>query len=311
MPPNTLASNPLALAALALLILAAACGPSKTVAEAEAEKARAAAEPPEAPPEPPKPAFKAEIRGADGREMSHVPAGPFLRGSKVGVGTDEERPQKTLALKGFWIDRNEVSVGDWTRCLKAGPCSNDKLYRQYRIKDPDKRPEPCNYGQPDRDAHPMNCVSWFGAEAYCKWAGKRLPTEAEWEKAARGTDGRLYPWGEEKADCSRACMVDKSMYGCGTRTSCPIGSRGQRGMSPYGAFDMSGNVYEWVANFYSQTYYQDAPTENPFNSARDAQRPVRGGAFSSDEDGARAAKRSAFNAVDRVSFVGFRCASDE
>jgi len=286
-----------------------ACGPADKPSEKTAAKKEARAQTPKKKAEPPKPAHKIEARGKDNRDMALVPAGPFLRGSKAGVGTDEERPQKTITVKGFWIDKLEVTVADWEKCMKSGPCGNDKFYRKYKVKK--KRPEPCNYGQPERGRHPINCVSWHGARAYCKWADKRLPTEAEWEKAARGTDGRLFPWGNAKANCTRACMVEKSMFGCGSRTSCPVGERGFLGESPYGAFDMAGNVYEWVADNYTRTYFQDAPTENPFNDTRSNQKPVRGGAYSSDEAGVRAAKRSGFDAVDRISFVGFRCAMDE
>jgi formylglycine-generating enzyme required for sulfatase activity len=294
---------------LSCLIALSACGPAEKEAEKAPAKKEAKADAPAKKAEAPEPSHKIEARGSDAREMAHVPAGAFIRGSKPGVGTDEERPQKTITLKGFWIDKLEVSVADWEKCMKNGPCGNDKFYRKYKIKK--KRPEPCNYGQPDRGRHPINCVSWHGARAYCKWAGKRLPTEAEWEKAARGKDGKLYPWGSDKASCARACMVEKSMFGCGTRTSCPVGERGYLGESPYGAMDMAGNVYEWVADSYTRTYFQEAPTENPVNRARSNQRPVRGGAYSSDEAGVRAAKRSGFDAVDRISFVGFRCAMDE
>lgn len=301
-------STLLTIAAL-IASLAVACEPAEKKDEKGAKKQPAKVEAPKKAPEPEGPKFKIEKRGKDQREMAHVPAGPFIRGSKPDVGTDEERPQKTLTIKGFWIDKLEVTVADWTACMKSGPCGNDKFYRKYKVKK--KRPEPCNFGQPDRDLHPINCVSWHGARAYCKWAGKRLPTEAEWEKAARGTDGRLYPWGNTKADCSRACMVQKSMYGCGSRTSCKVGGRGHLSQSPYGALDMAGNVYEWVADNYTRTFYQNAPTENPINKEKSAQRPVRGGAYSSDEAGVRAAKRSGFDAIDRISFVGFRCAMDE
>ncbi len=309
---NIQLTSPMALL-LAFCAVFVACEPAAEPDKSSADApAKPAAQPvkevPKEPATPPAPAIKAEVRGKDQREMVFVSAGPFVRGSKDDVGTEEERPQKTLNIDAFWIDRTEISVADWRKCVEAGPCRNtQKLYREYKAKKK-KRPEQCNYGQEGRENHPMNCVSWHGARIYCKWAGKRMPTEAEWEKAARGTDGRLYPWGNQKADCSRACMIKQSLYGCGQRTSCPVKSKGKRGMSPYGAYDMAGSVYEWVADTYTRDFYMNAPQDNPVNKARTAQRPVRGGAYSSDDDGVRTAKRSSFEAKARTRFVGFRCA---
>ena len=287
-----------------------ACEADSTKEEAPATTAAAPAKPPPAPePEPaPKPGPKTtfETRGGDKREMTLIPAGPFLRGSPDGEGRDEEHPQKTITLDAFWIDRTEVTVADFAACVAKGACKA----ATFRKGTPDpkaKKPESCNFGMPDRDKHPMNCVNWDGASAYCAWAGKRLPTEAEWEKAARGGDGRKYPWGEEAPSCERACMVKGMSYGCGARISCPVGTR-TAGASPYGALDMAGNVYEWVKDSYNRGYYAKAPDANPINTERTPFRPVRGGAYSSDADGVRATQRSSFKKDERISFVGFRCA---
>ena len=257
-------------------------------------------------PPPPKPTFIIETRGKDAREMVKVPAGPFTRGSLAGVGRDEEHPQKTITLKTFWIDRQEVTVADYKKCVSKGACKSS-TFRKGKKPRPGKKPPSCNYGTLDRENHPINCVSWFGAKAYCAWAGKRLPTEAEWEKSARGTDGRTFPWGDDIADCSRACMIKRSMAGCGKRTTCPVGSYPQ-GVSPYGAMDMSGNVYEWVADSYSRGYYAKAPDSDPINKEKTTFRPGRGGAFSSDAEGVRTTQRSGFEADERISYFGFRCA---
>ena len=159
--------------------------------------------------------------GPDAAPMVLVEAGPFPRGSAAGQGEDDERPQRLITLDSFAIDRFAVSVAQFRRCVQASACS---------APDAEKL---CTYAMPDHDGHPVNCVSWDQATAYCKWAGKRLPTEAEWEKAARGTDGLLFPWGNEwDGDLSQ----DE-----GPVDGCPAGA------SPWGVFDMLGNVGEWTS----------------------------------------------------------------
>lgn len=260
------------------------------------------------PAKPKAPTYVIAKKGRDGREMVKVPAGEFLRGSVESVGRGEEHPQKRIKLREFWIDRDEVSVAAFAQCVKAGGCK-EGTYRKEVIKKKSTRPPGCSYGLAARADHPMNCVGYDGAKSYCKWAQKRLPTEAEWERAARGDDGRTYPWGEDPADCTRACMVQGTKYGCGQRTTCPVRSRA-KGISPYGAFDMAGNVYEWVQDTYDKGYYAKAPDDNPVNTSKGVEHPVRGGAYSSDSGGVRTAQRSAFPANERTSFVGFRCAAD-
>jgi formylglycine-generating enzyme required for sulfatase activity len=198
----------------------------------------------------------------DGALLVFVPAGEFTMGSDD--GNSDEQPAHTVYLDAFAIDRTEVTNAQYARCVQAGACRPPGSSSSYTR---------ANYFADPRYAdHPVIYVSWDDARAYCAWAGRRLPTEAEWEKAARGTDGRTYPWGDEW-DASKA---NTSEAGPGDTT--PVGAYPQ-GASPYGALDMAGNVWEWVADWYGEDYYRESPGENPLGPASGTNRVVRGGSW--------------------------------
>jgi formylglycine-generating enzyme len=230
-------------------------------------------------------------------ELVGVPSGTFAMGSDRGY--IDERPGHEVYLDRFYIDRFEVTVAQYRACVTAGVCLAPAAGDGF------------NWGHADRDAHPVNGVSWVDARAYCQWAGLRLPTEAEWEKAARGTDGRTYPWGEETASCDRAVM-DAGGWGCGRDSTWPVGSKPQ-GVSPYGAHDMAGNVWEWAADWYDEEYYAHSPSRNPTGpvNSMGTGRVLRGGSWTYYPYFLRATVRVGLTPAERgMVDLGFRCAQD-
>lgn len=235
--------------------------------------------------------------GADRKRSDRVriPAGPFVEGSTR--GDEDERPQRTKVLPAFAIDRTEVTRSDYRRCVAARRCKPLP-----GLPDPPASPA----GAPDADEKlPVSNVSWKEAQTFCRFAGGRLPSEAEWEKAARGTDGREYPWGNE-ALCDRANWGNFDGEGpCAGRNPGRPVAVGQypTGASPYGVLDLAGNVWEWVAD-----RYDDDPTARAAGPA--VRRVVRGGSCCSYFVAPRAANRNGWSPDHRDFDLGFRCAAD-
>ena len=214
-----------------------------------------------------------------------MPEGPFLRGSPPELGMPEERPQREIRLDAFEIDRFPVTFEQVSRFIEAGGYADRGLWSEagWAFREAEHLERPRFWTEPEW-AHvagvqqPAVGVSWYEAEAYARWAGKRLPTEAEWEKAARGTDGRAYPWGDawEPGRCS--------FRGGPVRAAPPVGQF-PGGVSPYGVEELCGGVWEWCADWFDPDFYARSPDPEP---ARPRARGDEGGARRSVERGTAA-----------------------
>ena len=243
-------------------------------------------------------------------EMVGIPAGTFIMGSDRKVDRNAypaEFPQRKVYLDAYEIDKYEVTTVQFLKFVLATD-RNPLIDWQY---------DGGNF-QESMASHPVMHVSWFDAEAYCKWAGKRLPTSAEWEKAARGEDGRIYPWGNEPAGLSRANFGRTGLSG-------PVRDRPERlllyppiisvdkyenSVSPYGVFQMAGNVAEWTADWYDSNYYKKAPDRNPKGPDKGTQRAFRGGGWVDSTPSVRPAQRNGTEPQTKMNWLGFRCARD-
>jgi formylglycine-generating enzyme len=227
-------------------------------------------------------------------EMVTIPAGPFLRGTENG-GFDEQ-PQRIIYMDAFFIDRHEVT---------------NHYYQQFVVATGHRKPGlPARYakssGKMKGTNQPVVYVSWDDANEYCRWKGKRLPTEAEWEKAMRGSDGRLWPWGnKEQANGANWARVDD-----GYEVSASVESF-QTDKSPFGVMDGAGNVIEWVADWYQETYYKDSPEQNPPSPEFGTYRVLRGGGYTTTGGDVRITSRSKMMPDFRDETIGFRCASSK
>ncbi len=229
--------------------------------------------------------------------MVPVEAGEFLMGSTDAdkdAGSDE-KPQHVVYLDTFYIDLTEVTNAMYRACVEAGSCAPPEQTKSSTHDD--------YYGNPDFDDYPVIYVNWSQAVAYCAWRGARLPTEAEWEKAARGADGRTYPWGEE-IDCTRANYGGAS--GC-TGDFAKVGSYPD-GASPYGLLDMAGNVWEWVNDWYLDIFYEVSPFKNPKGPPSGERRIARGGSWNAGAILMRVANRQYFAPSYSDGYLGLRCA---
>jgi formylglycine-generating enzyme required for sulfatase activity len=235
-----------------------------------------------------------------GAMMILVPAGRFQMGAvkRDFYAETHEKPNHPVDLDSYYIDKFEVTNALYQACVRDGAC---KLPIQT-----DSRTHFKYYGNPTYDHYPVVYVNWNMANAYCTWRRSRLPTEAEWEKAARGNVSHLYPWGDTGAVCQ--VVNYKGPRGCDNDIR-EVGSRPD-GQSPYGVYDMAGNVWEWVNDWYSQAYYSLSPLDNPLGPASGLGKVVRGGSWNSTEDDIRTSKRRSFPPRDNYYNLGFRCAQD-
>ncbi|MBM3238031.1 formylglycine-generating enzyme family protein [Candidatus Poribacteria bacterium] len=266
----------------------------------------------------------------DGASMVLIPAGEFLMGSsdaqveqilQIKPGIRElikhEQPQHRVYLDAFYIDQYEVTNAQFQKFVKETGYVTDAeregwgyLWEGFndwpRVKDANWRsPRGVGSSIVGKADHPVIQVSYNDALAYALWAGKRLPTEAEWEKASRGTDGRLYPWGDDW-DANKVNSWER-----GPHTTMPVGSY-PTGVSPYQVYDMVGNVWEWVTDWYHHIYYHWSPDHNPTGPSGGTHRVLRGGCWLNQRCIVRCAHRDNFVSVPdfRIHLGGFRCALD-
>lgn len=231
------------------------------------------------------------VRGPITFDWVTIPAGEFLMGSDPKKDRDarsDEQPQHRVYLAEYQIARVPVTNAQYKAFMEATGHRAPGYWPTGRIL----------WGRAD---HPVVYVSWADAQAFCRWAGVRLPSEAEWEKAARGADGRIYPWGDEPPDRNR-CNFDRNEGG-----TTPVG-RYPGGASPYGVLDMAGNVWEWVADWYDDMYYATAPLRNPPGPVSGSCPVLRGGSWVNVRRLVRAANRGRVDPEGWIGDIGFRCA---
>jgi len=236
------------------------------------------------------------INPVDGAVMIMIPAGEFLMGSAGDEGYRNEKPQQKVYLDSYYIDKYEVTKVQ---------------YREFMQETGHEPPRDWSDYDKTRLNHPAVGVSWHDAIAYAEWAGKRLPTEAEWEKAARSTDGRKYPWGNISPDSGGHYRANYKVgrYGAadGYSNTSPVGSF-PLGASSYGVMDMAGNVWEWCTDWYDSEYYRKAPKKNPPGPDSGRHHVLRGGAWLNDDMSyLRCAVRGWHAPHLRFHYVGFRC----
>ena len=248
----------------------------------------------------------------DGMPQVYVPAGSVrMGGLDVHADDRDELPAHTVSLDAFWIDKLEVTNAMYMLCVQAGACSPPKNWAS------DTRSS--YFNNPEFKDYPVIRVTWEQASIYCAWAERRLPTEADWERAARGDDFRNYPWGDELPD-ERYANFNRLV-----KDTSRVGSYAA-GASPFGALDLAGNVWEWVADLYGIEYYKVSPGDNPTgpDTSSTSLRVIRGGSFQDEWIDLRVSKRgealgpnpnARYNDPSRdgeySSKIGFRCVADE
>ncbi|MGZ6315658.1 MAG: formylglycine-generating enzyme family protein [Anaerolineales bacterium] len=233
---------------------------------------------------------EAAVPDKDKIALIFVPAGKFEMGSQ---GYKGEGPLHAVGLNAFWIDQTEVTNQQYARCVQQRVCQPPERLNSYS--------RPSYYGDPQYAEYPVIYVNWGDADNFCRWLGRRLPTEAEWERAARGSDERIYPWGDQPPQAS----VLNFDYTVGDTS--PVGEY-PSGASPYHVLDMAGNVEEWVSDWYDPAYYAESPYSDPGGSVARKEHVVRGSAWTTGPSGIRAASRLFYPPDSAFMNLGFRCA---
>jgi len=236
-------------------------------------------------------AMPSDFLDVKGVVMRNVPAGTLLMGSDN--DNPEERPAHSVYLDAYAIDEYEVTNRFYKACVDAGVCLPPVLVSSST--------RPNYYGNQEFDDYPVVNVDWNMAKTHCEWRGARLPTEAEWEKAARGMDGQIYPWG------NYAPNKDLLNYNQEVGDTTMAGSY-EMGKSFYGIYDMAGNVWEWVNDWYDEAYYQTLPSTDPLGPSAGHYRVLRGGSWSDDANGVRSSRRFGLDPTGAFNVGGFRCA---
>lgn len=254
------------------------------------------------------------------KDMILIPQGKAWIGCNENIQTDcpaSELPYHEVSMKAYYIDKYEVTVTDFKKCLDAGGCGTEEETYDTKSGNPY-----CNLGSTGKETHPMNCVNWNGANLYCLWAGKRLPSEGEWERAARGgceihgdedceEKSYIYTWGnEETPDCTKVNMAsDASNWGCGS-DSTAVGGTYSASDSPYGAVDMLGNLYEFVADIWTENH-DFAKPDGSSAGTPDDEVVIKGGSFMQYDISQFRISFRASEYVDQILYSrGFRCAAD-
>jgi len=230
-----------------------------------------------------------EIIDNSGVPIVYIPAGEFVMGSEN--GGNDEKPVHHVFLDNYYIDKYEVTNAQYKTCVDNGHCAPPTQTNTYT--------QPIYYGNPEFDDYPVIYVDWNMAKSYCEWREARLPTEAEWEKAARGFDSPTYPWGNE-------FYPSYANYNKYFDSTAPVGFF-VYDQSNFGVYDMAGNVSEWVADWYDDDYYTSAPATNPLGPNEGQIRVLRGGSWYDDDNKLRSSYRTGSYPTDTNSAIGFRC----
>lgn len=234
--------------------------------------------------------------------MVEIPEGTFMMGNSEG-GLSGETPVREVYLSRYAIDLIEVTVARYTRCVEQGACTLPGEPTFSELSEGNL----CNYGVEGKQAHPMNCIDWGQADAYCTWAGRHVPTEAQWEKAARGPDSQIYPWGNSpRPSCdlvaAKGCLDQEGTWEAGRHSG---------DVSPYGVRDLLGNVREWTYDLFERTYYQDSPYRDPQGPEESSvgDRSVRGQSYYGRAGFYPGSSSRGEKAPEYISEdLGFRCA---